>query len=319
MSEPRDQSEPVIDELDSGPGSPPSTPATIYQSGAPRSTPLGQRAVVRSIHYSLSYILRHGERGTDGALVLLHDLPGGAFEWADVLPALDATNRAIYVFDMLGYGESAHPWPSDTSVWGQADCLNYALEALNLRNIVLVGIGLGGAVAQVLATRLFRANVASLVLINSYAYEYAFAPNWPLTDMEKRQDPDAPKHTKTSDVLNDLRATLAQGSAQPKTVTQRLEAYVSEWDSELGKELLFQHVRLMKPLYLNSVGSDLRRLNIPVLVLWGEADRVTPPALGERLAREIPGAKLVTLPGTGHMALVDAPNLVAKEIVSFAS
>ena len=41
--------------------------------------------------------------------------------------------------------------------------------------------------AQVLATRLYRERVAQLVLIDSYAYEYAFAPNWPLPEMVKRQ------------------------------------------------------------------------------------------------------------------------------------
>jgi pimeloyl-ACP methyl ester carboxylesterase len=136
--------------------------------------------------------------------------------------------------------------------------------------------------------------------------------------MEKRQDPEAPKHTKVDAVIADLRATLAHASAKPQRFTSaRLDAYVNEWNSELGKELLFQHVRQLRPLYQNSVGSDLRRLKIPVLLLWGESDAITPVALGERMAREIPEARLVTLPGSGHMALVDAPDEVARQIVNF--
>jgi len=132
------------------------------------------RGRVQTIHYELSYLTLERDSGGDGAIVLLHDLPGGAFAWAEMMPQLAATGRSVYAFDMLGYGESDHPWPSDTSIWGQADCLSYAFSALKLTNVVLAGIGLGGAVAQVLATRLYREQVRSLVLLGSYAYQYAF-------------------------------------------------------------------------------------------------------------------------------------------------
>jgi pimeloyl-ACP methyl ester carboxylesterase len=279
-----------------------------------------RRGTVKSIHYALSYIVRNGERGPRGAVVLLHDLPGGAFTWADVLPQLDAAGRAVYAFDMLGYGQSEYPWPSDTSIWGHADCLAPALRRLELSDITLVGIGVGAAVAQVLATRMYWEGIGKLVLINSYGYEYAYAPGWPLPEMEKRHDPEAPKHTPLDAVLADLRTTLPSASARPKNVTaSKLDAYVNAWRSEIGKEMLFQHVRLLVPSYMNSVGSDLRKLAVPVLLIWSAADDVTPVRLGERMAREIPGARLETLRDAGHMALDDAPEAVGRLIAQFAS
>ena len=320
MSETQDSSEPVIDELTAAPGGPP-TRATydVTTPGETQATGTRDgRGTVRSIHYNLSYIVRNAARGPRGAVVLLHDFPGGAFTWADLLPALDATGRAVYAFDMLGYGQSEFAWPSDTSVWGHGDCLKYAFQALGLRDIVLVGIGQGAAVAQVLASRLYFGQVASLVLINSYAYEYAFAPNWPLPEMEKRHDPEAPKHSPLDTVLADLRNTLPQGAANTTFLAgSKLDAYVSQWDSELGKEMLFQHARLMLPLYLNSVGSDLKKLDYPVLVVWGEKDTVTPLPLGQRLAREIPGARFELLKGAGHMALDEAPDALGKLLADF--
>jgi pimeloyl-ACP methyl ester carboxylesterase len=321
MSESNEQSEPVFDELDTAPGAPPffpPAPTPLPTKNAP-AVAAEARGIVRTIHYNLSYVVRNPERGRAGAIVLLHDLPGGAFTWTDVLPALDATGRAVYAFDMLGYGQSDFPWPSDTSIWGHADGLTYAFELLGLTDIVLVGLGVGAATAQVLATRTYYGKVASLVLINSYAYQYAFAPNWPLPDMDKRHDPEAPKHTPLDAVLADLRATLPQGSARPKLLTDsKLDAYINPWNGEVGKEILFQHLRLLLPLYLNSVGSDLRKLTIPVQIVWSEQDSVTPLELGHRLAREIPGASLNTIPGAGHMVLDDAPDAVARLLVDFA-
>lgn len=319
-SETHDFPEPVIDELTAAPGGPPTLPTYGAKAAATAQEPGTQdsRGMVRTIHYNLSYVVRNAARGPRGAIVLLHDFPGGAFTWADVLPALEATGRAVYAFDLLGYGQSDFAWPSDTSVWGHGDCLQYAFQALGLRDVTLVGLGQGAAVAQVLATRLYFGQVAKLVLINSYAYEYAFAPNWPLPEMEKRHDPEAPKHTPLDAVLADLRNTLPQGAANTTFLAgSKLDAYVGQWNSEIGKEMLFQHARLMLPLYLNSVGSDLKKLDYPVMVVWGEKDAVTPPALGERLAREIPGARFELLKGAGHMVLDEAPDAVGRLLADF--
>lgn len=303
---------PVKDVVSSAPAGP-----TGRAAGAVRAQ--ANRGVVRSIHYQLSYVVRNESAGPRGAVVLLHDLPGGAFVWADAAAQLDGTQRAIYAFDLLGYGDSDHPWPSDTSIWGHADCLSYALNGMGLTEIVLVGVGLGGGVAQVLATRLLRERVAKLSLINTYAYEHAFAPNWPLTEMTKRQDPEAPKHTPDDQVLSDLRATLPQGSARPQFLAgSKLDAYVNEWQGHIGKELLFQHVRLMMPLYMNSITPGMRMLEIPVQLIWGAEDSVTPLSLGERLRRDVPEARLDVVPGAGHLILDDAPDAVGKLIADFA-
>ena len=303
------------------PPAPQPTDTAASASPARASAPAvaSKRGTARSIHYDLSYVVVNEAAGPRGAVVLLHDLPGGAFTWDGVLPQLAATGHAVYAFDMLGYGQSAHPWPSDTSIWGHADALLYAFEGLKLREITLVGIGQGAAVAQVLANRLFREHVARLALLNSYAFETAFAPDWPLPDMVKHQDPEAPHHADIKAVLDDLRATLPNGSARPSALSSdRIAAYVDEWNSNVGKQMLYQHVRLMIPNYTNSVATDNAKLTISVLLLWGEQDKVTPPALGERLRDEIAGAQFEAIANAGHLLLEDAPAEVGKRLADFA-
>lgn len=285
-------------------------------SAAPVAT--ARRAIVRSVHYTLSYSVQNVERGPRGAIVLLHDLPGGAFVWESVTPALVATGRAVYAFDMLGYGQSDKPWPSDTSVWGHADCLNYAFKTLGLEDIILVGFGLGGAVAQTLATRLYRDGVAKLALINSYAYQTAFAPDWPLPEMTKHQDLEAPLHFSEEQVERELRQTLPSGAARGLSAA-RLDAYVADWNSKASKNLLLQHVRLLNPLYINAVASDVTKLDISLLLIWGEGDAVTPLALGQRIAREAQRATLATVAGAGHLILDDSPDQVAHLLARFVA
>lgn len=298
------------------PTEPPTEPQQQLRATSATPNTGAQRGIARSIHYTLSYLAQNAESGPRGAIVLLHDLPGGAFVWESALPTLAATGRAVYAFDMLGYGQSERPWPSDTSIWGHADCLQYALREMGLTEITLVGFGLGGGVAQTLATRLYREGVAKLALVNSYAYNYAFAPNWPLPDMAKHQDPDLAHSIKADQLLDELRQALPLGSANGLSQA-RLDAYANEWSGEVGKFMLMQHVRSMIPAYQNAVASDVTKLRIPVLALWGERDEVTPLALGQRLARETGPAQLEVIPGAGHMILDDAPGEVARRLAAF--
>src|SRR6266568_7474983 len=276
-----------------------------------------ERRTAHVIHYNISYIVQGAEHGPAGAIVLLHDILGGAYTWESALPNLAGTNRAIYAIDMLGYGQSDRPWPADTSIWGHADCMAFLFKELNLTNIVLVGQGIGGGVAQILATRLAPERVDALVLIDTICYEYAFAPNWPLPDMQKRQDVDAPKQTHVEDMIRDLCAALPNGVHNTKDFQDVLNDYVEPWDSELGKEVLFQHIRQLIPFYVNSVASDLKTFGKPTLIIWGEQDQQIPLKFAHRLNREMPGSQLVVIPDAGHIILFDAPDAVANALTDF--
>lgn len=278
-----------------------------------------ERRTTRSIHYNISYIVQGTEYGTDGAIILLHDIPAGAFTWEGVIPQLANLKRAVYAIDMLGFGQSDHPWPADTSVWGQADVLNYLLRHLNLTNVILVGLGFGGGVAQILTTRLYRDRVAAVVLINTISYLHSFAENWPLPDMEKRQDFDAPKQTHVEEMIRDLRATLPNAVQNTDRFNDVIDDYVNQWNSELGKEVLYQHIRQLIPSYVNSVSSDLQIVGKPMLILWGEKDQINPIKYAERLHREIKGSEMMVISGAGHMILFDASDAVARSIVDFVN
>jgi pimeloyl-ACP methyl ester carboxylesterase len=288
----------------------------LQQSSKDTATGL-ERREAHVIHYNLSYVVQGASYGTDGAVVLLHDLLGGAFSWDGIIQQLGGLQRAIYAIDMLGYGQSDHPWPADTSVWGHADALALLLEQLNLTNIVLVGHGLGGGVAQVLATRLSVKRVAALVLIDTICYDHAFAPNWPLPDMQKSQDPELPNTVNHEDVQKELRATLPNAVVNTKAFAKLLDYYAEPWNSHVGKEVLFQHIRQLVPYYVNSVSSDLRTLKQPVLVIWGEKDQQNPLTYAARLHREIGHSRLVIVPNAGHYVLFDAPDAVASALNDF--
>jgi len=282
-----------------------------------QSTSEQERRSAHVIHYDISYIVQGAEHGNDGAIVLLHDILGGAFTWEGVLARLGSVGRAVYAVDMLGYGESDRPWPADASIWGHADCLFFLFKQLDLTNVVLVGHGIGGGVAQVLATRLCPERVAALVLLDSICYEYTFAPNWPFSDMKKYQDPEVAKEIELKDFIADLEATAANGSSNSDKFKQHIDEYVKPWNDEIGKEVLLQQVHLLIPTYSNSVSTDLKSMGKPTLIIWGEKDAQIPLKFAQRLHREIPESRLVIIPDAGHLILFDAPAQVASALLDF--
>ena len=63
--------------------------------------------------------------------------------------------------------------------------------------------------------------------------------------------------------------------------------------------------------------SRLERINVPTLVIHGEADRLVPPANGKLIAARIPGAKLVLIPNAGHIFSTDQPDAAHRPVLEF--
>ena len=62
---------------------------------------------------------------------------------------------------------------------------------------------------------------------------------------------------------------------------------------------------------------EIGRIAVPTLIVVGEEDRVTPPEQSRRMQQRISGAKLVTLPGTGHVSSIESPEAVTRAIEQF--
>jgi pimeloyl-ACP methyl ester carboxylesterase len=76
--------------------------------------------------------------------------------------------------------------------------------------------------------------------------------------------------------------------------------------------------RILWPVGDTRLAKRLGRITPPTLLLWGEADRVVPPAYAERFADAIDGAATTrTIPDAGHLADLDAPDAVAEAVLAF--
>ena len=87
-------------------------------------------------------------------------------------------------------------------------------------------------------------------------------------------------------------------------------------DGQLRLPSLIRYIEERTRFRRRWVGA-LERLDVPMLVAWGELDPVAKVAIAERLARETPGADLTTWPDLGHYPQVEAPDRVAELVSDF--
>ena len=234
------------------------------------------------------------------ALLLLHSLGTSSQVWDPVFAALAASFRVIRP-DMRGHGATpATTGPYTIEQLGK-DALG-AMDALGLQRASVVGLSIGGLIAQELA-HLAPARVSALVLMDT-ALALPPANLWHERAALVRANgmaavvepvlarwitPDAPPHAAAP-----LRELLL---ATP------LEGYASCAEAIASADLTAQ-----------SAG-----LSVRTLVLVGEADQATPISSAEALRNAIPGARLELIEGAAHIPTAEQPAAVAGALLRFLS
>jgi pimeloyl-ACP methyl ester carboxylesterase len=226
--------------------------------------------------------------GAGAPLLWLHGEHGGG--WGATLQRL-AQRFDVIAPDMPGFGHSATPDWFDT-IHDLAFFTLELLEALDLREVNLVGTSLGGWVAAEAAVR-DRSRLARLALVNPMGL-----------------------HVKGLAAQDPFLATPAEIVAA-NFHNAALPMDEAELDLQLKNRHAFARMAWAPRLHDPHLEKWLHRVRLPVLVLSGAEDPVVPPANGARYAAAIPGARQLVLPGCAHLAEMDAPEAVCAALEPF--
>ncbi|WP_068085280.1 alpha/beta fold hydrolase [Novosphingobium rosa] len=243
------------------------------------------------------------EAGEDGAalpLVLLHGIGSNSRAWGGQFAGF-AGERRVLAWNAPGYAGSA-PLPMAAPVAADygAAALEW-LDHLGIGRCVIVGQSLGAIMGTALA-RLAPDRVAALALA-SPAAGYGVAPGAPLPE-------------KVESRIRDLRDLGPAGLAEARahrlctgTASEEARATVHAAMAEVVPQGYEQAVRLLGGADL---ARDVQGLPVPVLVLWGSADVVTPPESCARIAsaaaRCNPRASRMEVPNGGHAFATTLPH-----------
>ena len=247
-------------------------------------------------------------RGTP--VVLVHGTPSWSYVWREVAGRL-RERFTVHLLDLLGYGDSERRDGQDMSVAAQGKALAELLDLWGLEAPVLVGHDVGASV--VLRAHLLEGRPASRIALLDAAVLLPW--NTPAT-IHMRKHLDAyrtmPAHLYERVVAGHLATAVHR--PLPDDV---LAAYVRPWRGEEGQAAYFRKIEQWRDEDMAALAPLLETIGVPTLVLWGAEDRWLAPEVGRRLARAIPGAETVLVPGAGHFAMEDEPAAFADALLAF--
>jgi pimeloyl-ACP methyl ester carboxylesterase len=255
--------------------------------------------------------IRYYELGSPGAgkptLVLLHGLGSSAAgDWGQVMPALAKTHHVL-ALDQLGFGNSDKPFIQyGIQIW--VDFLGEFLREKQVAaGFMLMGESLGGWIAAQYTLQALRGEAVGesfrlikpgrLVLADAAGFREAMAANF-----ERK-----PGGGGAGPSLAGQKALLARIFRAPSFNTEASIRNGLGWSLSKGDSHTIASVYGNPAILNEAIDGQLGGLTIPTLVVWGAHDELLPLALGQRYAAEIPGAKLVVVPDSGHAPMIETP------------
>ena len=239
-------------------------------------------------------------------IVLLHGFGSSLETWDAWAAGLAATHRVIR-FDLPGFGLTGPDPGNDYSDARAMVILAALMDKLGVTQASVIGNSLGGRLAWMFAVS-HPDRVEKLVLVSpdgfaSPGFEYGKAPDVPL--MMRALPYTLPRAM--------LRASLAPAYGDPAHLT---DAVVTRYrDMMLAPGVRGAILARTSQTILRDPTQLLGRIQAPTLLLWGERDGMIPFANAAAYLRLIPHARLVALPGLGHVPFEEAPagSLVSVE------
>lgn len=258
----------------------------------------------------------HGDEAARDVVVAVHGLRGTHEGLAGIVERLPGVR--VVVPDLPGFGESAPLADGDHDVSGYAGWVRELVAATG-PGAVLLGHSFGSVVAA--AAVAGGLPVRALVLVNPIAGSALAGPRrWSTaaTVAYHRLAGALPERIGTA-LLRNRVLTRVASAAMVTTRDRALRRWIHrEHDRHFGR---FADRRVLLEAFDASVSHDVVEyaggISVPTLLVAGERDDIAPPPSQHALAARLDDARLVVLPGAGHLAHYETPEAVAGLITGF--
>lgn len=275
-----------------------------------------QEFIARQKHLTLDAVahvpmdIAYTDLGEGPPLILMHGIPTWSYLYHEVLDRLAETNRVIAP-DFIGHGWSDQRDLFDRSLRAQRDMIVSLMNALDLSRATLVGHDTGGGVALIMAVE-NPDRVNKLVFSNIVAYD-----SWPIDDMISVGHPDWARKS-NAEIREFLVGGFDDGLSRKQRLTSEfVDGIVAPYITETGKVSLVRDASGLNTSHTTMLMDRHVKISAETLLVWGEDDPWQPVEDGERLARDIPNARLVRIKNASHWIPQDAPTEWLAEVQPF--
>lgn len=233
------------------------------------------------------------DEGKGEPIVVLHGLFGALSNFKDVIAHFSGNHRVIipilpiYTLPII-----------KTSVKSLADFLHDFITEMGFEQVNLLGNSLGGHVALIYTSNHLK-NVKTLTLTGSSGlYENAFGGSFP-----RREDKEY------------LKSKIALTFYDPAMVTDQLVDECHEAVNNRNK--VIRILAMAKSAIRHNMREEIGKMDMPVCLIWGKNDTITPPEVAEEFREKMPNASLFWIDKCGHAPMMEHPQEFNKLYASW--
>ena len=246
-------------------------------------------------------------------VVMVHGFSASLHTWEPWVRLIGGSYRVV-TLDLPGHGLTRAPAGYAATINGYADIVDGVARRLELPPYVVVGNSMGGAVAWDDVLR-HPDRVRGLVLVDSAGWpEKVRGGDGPLI-FKLMRNPISRALIRDLDVRPIAKRALEAAYVDKSLVTPALvDRYVELARAPGHREIL---LTIQNRPDSGVTADTFRKIAVPTLVMHGDDDRLIPVADGHAFAAAIPGARLITYPGVGHVPMEQIPDRSAADLKVF--
>ena len=248
--------------------------------------------------------------GAGEPVVLIHGTPFSSYVWRSIAREL-ARDHEVYVYDLLGYGQSEMTDGQDVSLGVQNALLSELLRHWRLDRPKVIAHDFGGATA-LRAHLLDGCDYDRLLLIDPVAIR-----PWGSPFVQHVRDHGVAFAGMPEYLHRAVLQAYLRGAVHRTMSEADLEPYLAPWTGAVGQAAFYRQIAQMDIAYTDEVQDRYGEIRCPVTLLWGVEDQWIPVERGRDLASMIPHCDVIEIPGSGHLMQEDAPEAIIAAAMRF--
>ncbi|MEC9247581.1 MAG: alpha/beta hydrolase [Pseudomonadota bacterium] len=235
--------------------------------------------------------------GQGDPVIFLHGIGGNKDNWVRQIEFFSRSNTVI-AWDARGYGDSEdYLGPLDFRAFSHD--IRRLLDHLDIKKAHLCGLSMGGRIILDFY-ELHKERVSSLTLVDTFpGFDNSFTEEGRERFIQERRQPLVEGGKEPADIAPSVVPGIVSPSASKAVVNELIQSM-----SKLHKD---SYVKTIESMTMYKPVADVSQILVPVQIIVGEEDKLTPPSVSQNMHEKIADSRLEIISNAGHITNIEAP------------